>query len=79
MQRPIYFDVSNIQTLHLGLFHSVWPVLFSSEFCSILSVNIEINLTPKLGFFDKFYICHWNLNSIFVYNILKISFLRAEC
>ena len=50
MQGPIYFDVSNIYTSHLSL--------SNSEFCSILSVDIEKNLRPKLGFFDKFYICH---------------------
>ena len=48
--------------------------------CSILitlSVDIEENPGPKPSSCDKFFICHWNLNSISAHNFIKTSLLRA--
>ena len=40
-----------------------------------LSGDIEKNLGPKPSSCDKFFICHWNLNSISAHNFIKISLL----
>ena len=36
-----------------------------------------MNPGPKFSSYDRFSICHWNLNSISVHNFIKISLLRA--
>ena len=49
--------------------------------CSILitlSGDTEKNPGPSPSSYDKFSICHWNLNSISAHNFIKISLLR-EC
>ena len=48
--------------------------------CSILVTqggDIGKNPGPKPSSCDKFFICHWNLNSISSHNFIKISLLRA--
>ena len=60
-------------TVAVTLTDNLWHV-----FCLIkLSGNIEENPGPKLNFFQKLSICHWNLNSIAVHNFIKVSLLIA--
>ena len=41
-----------------------------------MSGDIEMNPGPKPSSCNKFYICHWNLNSISTDNFIKLSFLH---
>ena len=42
-----------------------------------MSGNIEMNMRPKPSSSNAFSICHWNLNSVFVHNFIKLYLLRA--
>ena len=54
------------------VFH-IWLYLILTK----QSGHIEQNLRPKSHSSQSFPVCHWNLNSIFVHNFLKISLLKA--
>ena len=45
----------------------------------VLKVNgdIEENPGPKYSSKQSFFICHWNLNSIYAHNYIKVSLLRV--
>ena len=42
-----------------------------------LSGNIKLNPGPKLNSCENCSACHWNLNSISVHNLSKVSLLNA--
>ena len=46
-------------------------------FLVLLSGDVEINLGPIRNTNETFSVCHWNLNSLLVYNYNKLFLLRA--
>ena len=57
----------------LSYIHNVWLYSLAIK----LSGNIEEKPGPKANSCDFLSICHWNLNSIYAHNFMKLSLLRA--
>ena len=68
----LVFGISYICIL-LALIHHIWLYLIIFNW----SRDNEKNPEPKPNSYKSFSICHWNLNSISMHNVLKLSFLRA--
>ena len=48
-----------------------------SPFLILLSGDVEINPAPRLNSGESFSVCHWNLNSVSVYNCTKLSSVKV--
>ena len=81
----MFLSRKNIKNINSFVSRGVYTLVLATCKCQIwlcsiliiLSGDIEENPGPKPSSCDKFFICHWNLNSISAHNFIKISLLRA--
>ena len=79
----MFLSRKNIKNINSFLSRGLYTLVLATCKCQIwlcsilitLSVDIEENPRPKPSSCDKFFICHWNLNSISAHNFIKISLL----
>ena len=64
--------ISHISLIVLNVNHFLFFKIFLR-----LSGDVEENPGSKPSFSQSFSVCHWNLNSIFAINYIKLSLLRA--
>ena len=82
----IFLSRKNIKNINSFVSRGLYTLMLATYirhiwFCSILltlSIDIEKNAGPKPSSWDKFSLCHWNLNIISVHNFIEISLLRAH-
>ena len=78
--KPKVHNVATISafTLFFVTCIHLWTVNWLySPFLILLSGDVEINPGPRHNSGEFFSICHWNLNSMSVYNYTKLSSLKA--
>ena len=81
----MFLSRKNIKNINSFVSRGVYTLVLATCKCQIwlysilitLNGDIEENPGHKPSSCDKFFICHWSLNSISAHNFIKISLLRA--